>query len=32
MDNGFELNPYDQCVSNKMIDGKQMMICFHVTA
>ena len=27
---GFELNPYDPCVANKMIDGKQMTICFHV--
>ena len=27
---GFELNPYNPCVANKMIDGKQMTICFHV--
>jgi hypothetical protein len=27
---GFEFNPYDQCVANKMVDGKQMTICFHV--
>jgi hypothetical protein len=27
---GFELNPYDPCVANKMIKGKQMTICFHV--
>ena len=27
---GFELNPYDPCMANKMIEGKQMMICFHV--
>jgi hypothetical protein len=27
---GFEINPYDPCVANKMIEGKQMMICFHV--
>ena len=27
---GFELNPYDPCVANKMIDGKQMTVCFHV--
>ena len=27
---GFELNPYDPCVANKMIDGEQMTICFHV--
>ena len=29
-DIGFELNPYDPCVANKMIDDKQMMVCFHV--
>jgi len=27
---GFEINPYDPCVANKMIDGKQMTICWHV--
>jgi hypothetical protein len=27
---GFKLNPYDPCVANKMIKGKQMTICFHV--
>ena len=27
---GFELNPYDPCITNKIIEGKQMMICFHV--
>jgi hypothetical protein len=27
---GFELNPYNPCVANKMIEGKQMTICFHV--
>jgi hypothetical protein len=26
----FEINPYDPCVANKMIEGKQMTICFHV--
>jgi hypothetical protein len=30
MDIGFEINPYDPCVANKMIEGKQMTICFHV--
>jgi hypothetical protein len=30
IDKGFELNPYDPCVANKMIEGKQMTICFHV--
>ena len=29
-DIGFELNPYDPCVANKMVGGKQMTICFHV--
>jgi hypothetical protein len=27
---GYGMNPYDPCVWNKMIDGKQMTICFHV--
>ena len=27
---GFEINPYDPCVSNKVINGSQMKICFHV--
>jgi hypothetical protein len=27
---GFEFNPYDPCVANKMIDGHQMTITFHV--
>jgi hypothetical protein len=27
---GFELNPYDSCVANKMVDGNQLTICFHV--
>jgi hypothetical protein len=29
-DFGFEFNPYDPCVGNKIIDGKQMTICIHV--
>jgi hypothetical protein len=29
-DNGYEMNPYDPCVWNKTIDGKQCTICFHV--
>jgi hypothetical protein len=24
------INPYDPCVANKMIEGEQMTICFHV--
>jgi len=27
---GFELNPYDSCVMNKVIDGKQCTILWHV--
>ena len=27
---GFEMNPYDPCVWNKTIKGKQLTICFHV--
>ena len=27
---GFEKNPYDQCVANKVIDGKQCTIVFYV--
>jgi hypothetical protein len=26
----FVINPYDSCVANKMIEGDQMTICFHV--
>ena len=29
-DLGFELNPYDACVANKMIDGKQCTIAWYV--
>ena len=29
-DKGFIFNPYDPCVANKVINGKQMTICFHV--
>ena len=29
-DIGFEINPYDPCMANKMIEGEQMTICFHV--
>jgi len=27
---GFTINPYDQCVANKQIDGKQCTIVWHV--
>ena len=29
-DMGFEFNPYDKCVANKMIDNKQCTVVFHV--
>ena len=28
--NGFVMNPYDPCVANRMVKGKQQTICFHV--
>ena len=28
--NGFQNNPYDPCVANKMIDGEQMTNVWHV--
>jgi len=24
------MNPYDPCEGNKMVDGNQMTICYHV--
>ena len=27
---GYVINPYDPCVANKMINGKQITICWHV--
>lgn len=27
---GFEINPYDMCVANKIINGSQCTICFYV--
>jgi hypothetical protein len=30
MDIVFIINPYDPCVANKIIEGKQITICFHV--
>ena len=27
---GFELNPYDPCVANKIINGKQLTLAWHV--
>ena len=29
-DMGFELNPYDKCVANKTINGKQCAIVFYI--
>jgi hypothetical protein len=29
-DYGFKLNPYNLCVANKMVDGKQMTVVWHV--
>ena len=28
--NGFVLNPYDPCVANKAVNGKQMPVFWHV--
>ncbi|KAG7364548.1 reverse transcriptase RNA-dependent DNA polymerase [Nitzschia inconspicua] len=27
---GFEINPYDPCVANKMVNGKQLTVTWHV--
>ena len=27
---GFKINPYDPCVANKMVNGKQLTVCWHV--
>ncbi len=27
---GYKINLYDGCVANKMVKGKQIMICFHI--
>ena len=29
-DHGFTVNPYDPCVANKIINGKQMTVTWHV--
>ena len=29
-DFGFEVNPYDPCVANKMVNGSQMTVTWHV--
>lgn len=28
----YKLNPYEPCVYNRDVDGKQQTICFHVDA
>ena len=30
MDKGFELNQYDRCVANKMVNGKQCTLVWYV--
>jgi hypothetical protein len=27
---GFIINPYDPCIANKVINGEQMTVCWHV--
>ena len=27
---GFRINPYDPCMSNKMVGGKQLTVCWYV--
>ena len=27
---GFEINPYDPCVANMMVEGGQITVCWHV--
>ena len=27
---GFRINPYDPCIANTMIGGKQLTVCWHV--
>ena len=29
-EDGFEINPYDPCVANKTVDGKQLTVVWHV--
>jgi hypothetical protein len=30
MKQGYKINPYDGCVANKLVKGKQVTICFHI--
>ena len=27
---GFEINKYDPCIANKIVNGKQCTVCWHV--
>jgi hypothetical protein len=27
---GYNINPYDGCIANKVVKGKQVTICFHI--
>jgi hypothetical protein len=27
---GYKINPYDGCMVNKVVNGKQVTICFHI--
>ena len=27
---GFRINPYDPCVANKMVGGKQLTVCWYM--
>ena len=29
-DEGYDFNPYEPCVANKIIKGSPMTVCFHV--
>jgi hypothetical protein len=30
LEQGFEVNPYDPFVANKVVNGKQLTVCWHV--
>ncbi len=30
MKQGYKINPYDGCVANEVVKGKQVKICFHI--
>ena len=30
MKQGYKINPYNGCVANKVVKGKQVIICFHI--